>query len=90
MKIKGQVKFVDNDKSKFFMTLKKRVDNYFTENNISKHANGAMVIKTIVLLAVYIIPFLVIVNYSTIIPGNEFTMVIDGIWFGRNWNEHYA
>ncbi|MBL7916118.1 MAG: acyl-CoA desaturase [Bacteroidia bacterium] len=61
MKIKGQVKFVDNDKSKFFMTLKKRVDNYFTENNISKHANGAMVIKTIVLLAVYIVPFLAIV-----------------------------
>ena len=61
MKIKGQVKFVDRDKSKFFMTLKKRVDNYFTENNISKHANTSMVIKTMVLLAAYIVPFLVII-----------------------------
>ncbi len=61
MKVKGQVKFVDRDKSLFFATLKKRVDNYFTTNQISKNANATMVIKTITLLASYIVPFLVII-----------------------------
>jgi linoleoyl-CoA desaturase len=41
----------------FFSELRKRVDEYFTKNKISQHANAAMVIKTIVLLAAYIGPF---------------------------------
>lgn len=61
MKIKGQVKFVNKDQSRFFVTLKKRVDSYFVDNNISKYGNPSMVIKTIVLLASYIVPFLIII-----------------------------
>lgn len=61
MNLKGQVKFVDKDKSLFFATLKKRVDDYFTTNRISKNANATMVIKTITLLAAYIVPFLIII-----------------------------
>jgi linoleoyl-CoA desaturase len=54
-----QVRFIDRDKDKtqFFATLRKRVDNYFKENNISKHYNAAMVIKTVVLLTAYLLPF---------------------------------
>jgi len=36
----------------FFGTLRKRVDQYFKDNNISKHANPAMVTKTISLLLI--------------------------------------
>lgn len=53
----GQVRFKPSDKSDFFATLKKRVDNYFIENNISRHANSTMVVKTIVMLSGYIVPF---------------------------------
>lgn len=60
MKKKGQVKFVQKDKSLFFPTLKERVDAYFEKNHISKYANTGMVVKTIVLLAVYIVPFVLI------------------------------
>lgn len=54
---KGQVKFVNRNKNLFFSTLKKRVDHYFAENDVSKFANTAMVVKTIVLLCFYILPF---------------------------------
>ena len=60
MSIKGRVKFIQKERTLFFPTLKKRVDQYFKENNISKHATGAMVFKTIVLLSMYITPWFVI------------------------------
>lgn len=53
------VRFIDKDKDKnqFFSTLRKRVDEYFRTNNISKHYNAQMVIKTVILLSAYLIPF---------------------------------
>lgn len=59
-KLKGQVKFVSKDKTNFAAVLKKRVDNYFKENGISKYANTTLYIKTVVLLLAYAIPFAVI------------------------------
>ena len=55
-----QIRFIDKekDKAKFFATVRQRVDGYFKENKLSKHYNSTMVIKTIVLLSGYIIPFL--------------------------------
>lgn len=61
MQLKGQVKFINRDKNLFFPTLKKRVDLYFKENNISRYGNATMVIKTIVLLSAYILPFLYLI-----------------------------
>jgi linoleoyl-CoA desaturase len=60
------IRFVDKDKDKafFFSTLRKRVDGYFKENNISKHYNSTMVIKTIVVLAAYILPFIYILAFN--------------------------
>ena len=43
----------DRKKSVFVKTLKKRVDNYFRENKISKHANFNMFLKTILLILLY-------------------------------------
>lgn len=52
-------RFVNTDKSQaeFFATLRKRVDAYFKENNISKHYNTSMAVKTVILLIAYILPF---------------------------------
>jgi linoleoyl-CoA desaturase len=54
-----QIRFIDRDKHKtlFFKTLKQRVDSYFQENNISKFGNRKMVVKTIILLSAYLLPF---------------------------------
>ncbi len=53
-------RFVPKEKTLFFPTLQKRVNDYFKENNISKNANSTMVIKTIILLLSFIIPVLAI------------------------------
>jgi linoleoyl-CoA desaturase len=57
MQVKGHVKFIDKQKSGFYLLLKKRVDAYFVENNLSKHANASMVAKTFILIGAYLIPF---------------------------------
>jgi len=45
--MQAQIRFIDSDKdkAKFFSTLRQRVDAYFKENKISKHANAQMVIS---------------------------------------------
>ncbi|TDB66779.1 fatty acid desaturase family protein [Arundinibacter roseus] len=64
MKQKGKVRFVNKNKNQFFPTLKKRVDDYFTEQNLSKHADSSMVLKTVVLLCSYILPFIFILLFN--------------------------
>jgi len=55
----GQIKFA-RGQNEFFSTLKKRVNAYFEEKKMSKHANAAMVLKSVILLSAYIIPFILI------------------------------
>ncbi|MHA6248806.1 fatty acid desaturase family protein [Pontibacter sp. CAU 1760] len=70
MKLKGKVKFIPQDKNLFFATLRKRVDAYFTENHLQKTANSTMVVKSAVLLLVYILPFLVLLAFQpAFLPG---------------------
>ncbi len=56
-----QIRFIPQQRNMFFAVAKKRVDAYFAEKNLSKHANGTMVIKTIVLLSGYVLPFTLLV-----------------------------
>jgi len=48
-----KVTFNNKISREFSKTVKKRVDDYFRENQISRHANFQMVLKTIILLSVY-------------------------------------
>lgn len=61
-----EVRFIDKNPNRnlFFATLRKNVDNYFKENKISKHYNAQMVIKTIVLLSAYILPFAALLIFT--------------------------
>ncbi len=63
-KLKGQVKFVNKDKNLFFATLKKRVDGYFKEARLSKYANGTLIVKTAVLLLIYLLPFTALLLFT--------------------------
>ena len=60
--LKEKVKFVPTQKSLFFPTLRKRVDAYFQENNLSPKANTTMVVKSIVLLLCYCMPFVLLLS----------------------------
>ena len=51
------VRFSNTINKDFSKTLNDRVNNYFKSNNLSKHANAEMVIKTIFLLSLLVIPY---------------------------------
>jgi len=60
---KPRLKFINKDKSRFFNTLRANVDAYFIENKLSKHATPEMVVKTVILLSAYLVPYLLIVFF---------------------------
>ncbi len=61
---KGTIKFIDREKRQFFTTLKGRVDQYFRDQQTSSHANGAMVLKTAILLFAYLAPFVALMVFQ--------------------------
>ncbi|MFD2247078.1 fatty acid desaturase family protein [Pontibacter ruber] len=79
MKLKGQVKFVNKDKSLFFPTLRKRVDAYFIENNLPKTANTAMVVKSVVLLMGYVLPFVALLVFQPAFPLSLLLWLVMGM-----------
>ena len=61
-----QISFNKADRPEFIKELREKVNNYFSENKISKYANFSMVLKTIILLSLYIAPyFLIVFNVFT-------------------------
>ena len=79
MNKKSNIKFVSKDRNVFFATLRKRVDAYFSENNISKTANTTMVIKSVVLISAYILPFIFLLIFKPAFPLSLVLWVIMGI-----------
>src|SRR5690606_4166446 len=73
-----KLRFTDVQKSSFFSTVTKRVNNYFKQNNISKHANGEMIFKTVFFLTG------IVVAYGMIISGQFglWTMLLLSIAIG--------
>ncbi len=61
MSIKA-VRFARDNKDDFSKVLRTRVMDYFKENNISKHANATMVFKTIFMIALYFVPFILVMT----------------------------
>ncbi|WP_031526404.1 fatty acid desaturase family protein [Dyadobacter crusticola] len=59
-----KIRFAAKDKTQFFTTLKKRVDQYFIDNHKTRYANKTMVVKTIVLLSSYILPFIALIVFN--------------------------
>ncbi len=79
MKTYKKLKFINKDKNLFFSTLKQRVDLYFSENKISKHANGAMVLKTIILLSLYFVPFIWLLTFQPSFPSSLLLWFLMGL-----------
>ena len=64
MSQKTKIKFINKDKSLFFPTLKKRVETYFNENNLSRHADSTMIVKTLILVSAYVFPFILLLAFQ--------------------------
>ena len=52
------VKFNNKDNPEFSKTLRKRVNSYFKDNNISKYANWNMKFKTVFMICLYFVPMI--------------------------------
>jgi linoleoyl-CoA desaturase len=70
----SNAKFRNGADLEFFSIMRGRVDDYFEKNGISKHANSAMIIKTIVLVFFYVAPFVALLLWQ---PGFWVSM---GLW----------
>lgn len=69
------VRFVKNTKdSEFYETLRRRAAAYFEEKQISRHANGQMVFKTIFMVALYLVPYFLSITVV------ESKIVYLGLW----------
>ena len=71
------VKFSSADKNQheFVISLRKSVNEYFKKNNISTKANATMVIKSIILISLYLTPFIVLLSVS-VAPVIAFGLVL--------------
>src|SRR5260370_1432341 len=56
------VKFLNQEKSTFLLTLKERVDAYFKDRNVSKHANSLMVFKTVFFVSIAVALYVLIIT----------------------------
>lgn len=72
MAVIEKVTFNNSTSREFSKTVKKRVDQYFSENNISKNANTQMVVKTILVMGLFY------GSYALIISG-QFSLGM--MWF---------
>lgn len=83
------IRFLSADKRQFATAVKKNVNDYFKENHISDKGNWKMVVKLIVMLSLYLVPFVLVLS----MPFNSWialalTVVMGiGYWIGRHWNE---
>lgn len=58
----NKIKFAKTENEEFYKVLRKRVNAYFKDNNISRFANANMVFKTIFMIALYTVPLLLILT----------------------------
>ncbi len=60
----AKVKFLNRDKSLFFSVLRENIDAYFEDNNISKAGDNSLILKAVVMLSLYLVPFgLILTGY---------------------------
>jgi len=67
-----KVTFNNSNSREFSKTVKQRVDQYFEENELSKHANLQMIVKTVVMLTLFL------GSYGLIISGQ---LSLGIMWF---------
>ena len=57
-----KIKFVNMEKSTFFPTLRQRVDQYFSSNQLCKSGGKKIIYKAFFMLALYLIPYSLILS----------------------------
>lgn len=64
----------------FFATLTQRVNQYFKDQNISKHANGEMFFKTFFMLTLFFTPYTILItSTATTVLGQWLCAIVMGL-----------
>ena len=58
----SSVKFINQQRTDFYRTVSQRVDEYFEKNGIAPNGDHRMVIKSVVMFALYFIPYFIILG----------------------------
>ncbi|MCP9770143.1 acyl-CoA desaturase [Lacihabitans sp. LS3-19] len=74
-----KIKFINKNQATFFAALRTRVDEYFQKNNLSKSGGNTLLVKAIIMLSLYFVPYFLILfgNFSTLI--NAALLILMGI-----------
>jgi linoleoyl-CoA desaturase len=74
-----KIKFINKTQASFFTSLRTRVDEYFQQKNLPKSGGNSLIIKAIIMLSLYFIPYFFVLfgDYST--PINACLLVLMGI-----------
>jgi linoleoyl-CoA desaturase len=67
MRTANSIRFSSN-RADFFSTLNRRVNDYFKNNNISRHANAEMKVKTVFMYSLYFVPYILLLT-GTVVNG---------------------
>lgn len=59
---KNNLKFRNHNQPEFINELRGKVKNYFEENNISKYGNAHIIVKSIVMISLYLIPYILMLT----------------------------
>ncbi len=73
------VRFNVKDRPEFFKELRKRVDQYFRDNDLSRHANLNMKLKTVFMLGLYFVPLILMI---TGVVSSFWTMMVLWVLMG--------
>jgi len=77
---KSNIKFPNQEKPEFIIELRKKVNDYFEQNNISKYGNPSIIVKSVLMIILYILPFILMISGVIVsIPGILICWIIMGI-----------
>ncbi len=59
-----KIKFTNPEKSMFFQVLRQRVEHYFSDQKICKSGGNTILIKSVIMLALYLIPYILLLSIN--------------------------
>jgi linoleoyl-CoA desaturase len=60
--VSQKIKFQNRDQASFFGVLRQNIDQYFQTNNIEKTGGSKIMVKAIVMLSMYFIPYIIVLT----------------------------
>ena len=77
--MKGNIRFINHNRTKFFSTVRARVQQYFEENKIDQTGDPRMVSKAMLVFSMYLVPYFLILSGALPLWGMLLACIAMGI-----------